>query len=378
MIPSRREFLQNTLSVGVTAGAAMQAAAAAQEHGPSGPEPRKLGLLILGGTGFLGPAVVEAALARGYEMTLFNRGRTNPDLFEGRVETLRGDRDPDKGEGLSGLRGRRWDAVIDTSGYFPRLVGASAGLLADAVGQYVFISSISVYSDNSIIGMDESGPIATMEDETLEEFGPQFEYYGPLKALCEQAAEQALPGRATTIRPGLIVGPRDPTPRFTYWPVRVRRGGDVLSPGSPNDPVQYIDVRDLADFIIQTIRQRDTGVFNATGPNAPTDIAQMLYGCKAVTGGSAEFTWVDADFLADRQINGWSDLPVWVAPRDGHEGFHRVSIARAIAAGLKSRPLAETASATLAWYDTLPADRAPKFSLTPEREAEVLAAWKAR
>ena len=216
---SRREFLQASLGAAVT-GAAAGVTPATAPPPTAAPASRKLQLLILGGTGFIGPHIVEVALARGHGITLFNRGRTNPGLFPG-LETLKGNRDPDTDEGLKALEGRSWDGAIDTSGYFPRHVGASAGLLADHARQYVFISSISVYSDNSIIDMDESGPIATMDDPTLEEFGDQFQYYGALKALCEQAAEKAMPGRVTNIRPGLIVGPRDNVPRFTYWPVRV-------------------------------------------------------------------------------------------------------------------------------------------------------------
>ena len=354
MSQTRREFLRSSLHAGVAMGVTAGSAAAAQEPQATQPSSRRLKVLILGGTGFLGPAVVEAALARGHDMTLFNRGKTNPDLFAGAVEKLRGDRDPDKGDGLTALQDCRWDAVVDTSGYYPRMVRASAELLAAAVEQYVFISSISVYSDNSIVDMDETGPIATMEDKSLEEFGEQYQYYGPLKALCEQAAEAALPGRTTNIRPGLIIGPRDQTPRFTYWPVRIARGGEVLAPGSPSDPVQYIDVRDLADFIIRTIEDRTTGEFNANGPTSPTNIAELLYGCKAVTGGDATFTWVSADFLGEHQVSGWSDLPVWIPPRDGTEGFHRVNIQKAVAAGLTARPLAETVAATLDWFWTLP------------------------
>jgi 2'-hydroxyisoflavone reductase len=377
-MPSRREFLQASLGV----GAACAAAGATPGTAPppaTKPASRKLELLILGGTGFIGPHIVDAALARGHQMTLFNRGRTNPGLFPG-LEKLQGNRDPDKDEGLTALEGRSWDGVIDTSGYFPRLVGASAGLLADTTGLYVFISSISVYSDNSIIDMDESGPLAVMDDPTLEEFGDRFQHYGALKALCEQAAENAMPGRVTNIRPGLIVGPRDNVPRFTYWPVRVERGGEVLSPGAPDDPVQYIDARDLADFVIKTVEDTTAGVFNATGPDPPTNMAELLYGCKAVTGVDARFTWVDADFLSEQGVQPWSDMPVWIPPREGYEGFHRVNIDKAIKAGLRFRPLAETVRDTLEWYHAWPADRPFPWrgGISAEREAEVLAAWHKR
>jgi len=377
-MPSRREFLQASLGAGAVGAAAGFVPGAAQPPA-SRPAAQTRDLLILGGTGFIGPHIVEAALAKGYGITLFNRGRTNPGLFR-ELESLKGNRDPDKDEGLEALKGRSWDGVIDTSGYFPRLVGASAGLLADNVGQYVFISSISVYSDNSTADMDESGPIARMDDPTLEEFGDQFQHYGALKALCEQAAEKAMPGRVTSIRPGLIVGPRDNVPRFTYWPVRVERGGEVLAPGAPDDPVQYIDGRDLADFVIRTLEDGTAGVFNANGPNTPTNMAEMLYGCKAVTGGDARFTWVNADFLGEQGIQPWSDMPVWIPPREGYEGFHRVNIDKAIKAGLRSRPLAETVRDTLAWYHAWPPDTPFPWrgGITAEREAEVLAAWHAR
>jgi 2'-hydroxyisoflavone reductase len=375
---SRREFLKVSLGAGAACAAAGITPATAQPPTTT-PASRKLDLLILGGTGFIGPHIVEAAVGRGHTMTLFNRGRTNPGLFPD-LEKLKGNRDPKKGEGLGELEGRSWDGVIDTSGYFPRMVGASAGLLAARVAQYVFVSSISVYSDNSIIDMDESGPVATMEDPTLEEFGKQFEHYGALKALCEQAAEEAMPGRVTNIRPGLIVGPGDNVPRFTYWPVRVERGGEVLSPGSPDDPVQYIDARDLAEFIIKTLENLTRGVFNVTGPNTPTNMGELLYGCKAVTGGDARFTWVNADFLAEQGIRPWSDMPVWFPPRDGFEGLHRVSCRKAIEAGLTTRPLAETVRDTLDWYHAWPPETPFPWrgGISAEREREVLDAWHQR
>jgi 2'-hydroxyisoflavone reductase len=374
-MPSRREFLQ--ASVG--AGAALSATGLTSGQPTVEPAPGGLSLLILGGTGFIGPHIVATALARGHRITLFNRGRTNPGLFPG-LEKLVGDRDPHVGAGLKALVGRSWDGAIDTSGYFPRLVGASAGLLADRVRQYVFISSISVYADNSIVDMDESGPLAELRDPTIEEFGDEFEHYGALKARCEQAAEGAMPRRVTNIRPGLIVGPGDNVPRFTYWPARVERGGEVLAPGVPTDPVQFIDARDLAEFVIKTLEEATTGVFNATGPNAPTNMGELLYGCKAVTGGDAQFTWVDADFLEAQGIQPWSDMPVWLPPREGYEGFHRINIDKAIKAGLRSRPLAETVRDTLDWYHDWPADvEFPwRGGISAEREREVLAAWHAR
>jgi 2'-hydroxyisoflavone reductase len=374
MPTTRRAFLQY-----VSAGAATVAARPLLAQAPSTPASSGLRILILGGTAFLGPQVVEAALARGHSVTLFNRGKTNPQLFPD-LEKLHGDRDPRKGEGLKALEGRTWDAVVDTSGYYPRMVRASAELLAGRIRQYIFISSISVYSDNSIVGMDESGPIGTIEDPTVETMGDQFQNYGPLKALCEQAAEAAMPGHTTSIRPGLIVGPGDRTPRFTYWPVRVERGGEVLAPGAPSDPIQFIDVRDLADFIVKVIDDRTMGTFNANGPVSPTTIGTLLETCKSVSKSDATFTWVDAGFLEQQKVSGWSDLPVWVPPTGESAGMHRGSIAKAIKAGLKSRPIEVTVQDTLTWYHGLPAEKLAslKWALTPEREAEVLAAWHAR
>jgi 2'-hydroxyisoflavone reductase len=341
---------------------------------PLAPEPillggEKLKILVLGGTGFLGPHLVEAMLQRGHTPTLFNRGKTRPGLFPD-VEKLRGDRDG----GLQPLQGRRWDAVIDTSGYVPRVVRASAELLAPNVRQYVFVSSISVYADTTTPNPDESHPVATMPDPKSEAV---MEFYGALKALCEQAVEAALPGRTTNIRPGLIVGPGDPTDRFTYWPVRVAQGGEVLAPGNPNDPVQFIDARDLAAFILTTLEKGHVGVYNATGPAEPLGIEGLLTACKTVSGSDASFTWADGEFLAAQKVEAWSDMPVWVPPVGDGIGMATTSVARAVGKGLSFRPLADTVKATLDWWATLPADRRAKLraGITREREAEVLAAW---
>ncbi len=341
---------------------------------PLAPEPVLLGgdklkILVLGGTGFLGPHLVEGMLQRGHTPTLFNRGKTRPNLFPD-VEKLRGDRDG----GLAVLQGRRWDAVIDTSGYVPRVVRASAEMLAPNVRQYVFVSSISVYADTTTPNPDETHPVATMPDPSVEEV---MEFYGALKALCEQAAEAALPGRTTNIRPGLIVGPGDPTDRFSYWPIRISQGGEVLAPGNPNDPVQVIDVRDLASFILTTLEKGHVGVYNATGPEAPLSIEAMLTACKRVSGSDATFTWASAEFLEAQQVAPWSDMPVWVPPVGDGVGMGTTSSARAIARGLTYRPLDDTIRATLDWWATLPPERRAKLraGITREREAAVLAAW---
>jgi 2'-hydroxyisoflavone reductase len=327
-------------------------------------------LLILGGTGFLGPHVVEQALARGMKVTLFNRGKTNADLFP-EVEKLRGDRDGD----LEALRGRSWDAVLDTSGYVPRIVRASAELLAPSVQHYVFISSISAYADFAKEGIHEQDPVATIEDETSEDVPA---HYGALKALCERAAEQAMPGRVANIRPGLIVGPRDNSDRFTYWPVRVARGGEVLAPGTGQDPVQLIDVRDLAAWIVHVVEKRIAGVYNAVGPAERMTMSDMLGRTRDAIGSAATFTWVDAKFLEEQGVRPWSNMPVWVPAEGDSRGMGTVNVSKAIADGLRFRPLEDTAQATLAWFQTLPAERQAKLraGVTAEREVEVLAAWK--
>jgi len=383
MDTTRRDFLRSSAAAGVwmSVGGAVSGPRAGEgpsEHPagakpPAGAPPASRSLLILGGTSFLGPQIVEAARAAGYTVTLFNRGKTRPGLFPD-LEKLRGDRNGN----LKALEGRTWDVVVDTSGYVPRHVRDSAVLLKDAVKQYIFISTISVYSDTSKPGMDETTAVGTIPDESTEKV--TGETYGPLKALCEKAAEKAMPGRVTVIRPGLIVGPEDPTDRFTYWPVRVRRGGEVLAPGSPSDPLQFIDVRDLAGWTVLTARDGTVGIFNATGPREPLPIGTLLEACKTASGSDAAFTWVDAAFLAEQKVEPWSDMPVWVPPAGDSAGFSRVSCARAIAKGLAFRPVAATVKDTLTWWATLPAERqaALKAGIKPEREIEVLKAWRAK
>ncbi len=333
-------------------------------------------LLILGGTGFLGPHTVRAALARGHEVTLFNRGKTNPHLFP-ELEKLRGDR---KSGDLAALKGRTFDAVIDTSGYFPRAVTEAAQLLVDNVDQYMFISSISVYADTSVVGLDEKGALGQIEDKTTETV--DGESYGPLKALCEQAAEAVFTGRTTNVRPGLIVGPGDPTDRFTYWPVRVARGGDVLSPGAPSDPVQLIDARDLAEWMIDAIEQRHLGDYNAVGPAEPLSVGAMLEACKQAAGSDASFVWADAEFLAEQEVMPWVNMPVWVPPEGEYAGFGTVNISRALAAGMRFRPLVDTCRDTLTWWRELPEEKRARLlegksaGISAARESEVLAAWR--
>ncbi len=323
-------------------------------------------LLILGGTAFLGQHLVEAARARGHTVTLFNRGQTNPDLFPD-VERLRGNRDGD----LTALESRRWDAVIDTSGYVPRVVRASAELLAQAVEHYTFISSLSVYASFSTPDFDENAPVGKLSIEPVEEV--TGETYGPLKALCEQAAEAAMPGRALNIRPGLLVGPHDPTDRFTYWPHRVARGGRVLAPGNPERLVQFIDARDLAVWTLHMVETGRTGTYHATGPDYPLTIGHLLETCKAASGSKAHIVWVKESCLLDGGVIPWTELPLWLPENDAsYVSFMRVNCSKAFAAGLTFRPLAETVRDTLAWDATRPAEREWHAGLKPEREAHLL------
>jgi 2'-hydroxyisoflavone reductase len=327
-------------------------------------------LLILGGTVFLGRHLVEAAQARSHEVTLFNRGQHNAALFPD-LEKLRGNRDGD----LTALQGRRWDAVIDTCGFVPRVVRASAELLADAVDHYTFISTISVYADFSQRGIGEDAPVGKLEDETTEEV--TNEAYGPLKALCEQAAERAMPGRALNIRPGLIVGPHDPTDRFTYWPHRIAQGGEVLAPGRPERQVQFIDARDLAGWTIRMVEAKQAGVYNATGPDYALTMGQVLEECKTQSGSDARFLWVDEKRLLEAGATPWMEVPLWIPESDPESaGFAATNCNKAFAAGLTFRPLAETVRDTLAWDATRPADVERKAGIKPEREAHYLQACR--
>jgi 2'-hydroxyisoflavone reductase len=358
---SRRALLASALAAGVAGSASPKAALTRKK------------ILILGGTGFLGPATVAAAQARGHQLTLFNRGKTRPGLFPN-IETLLGDRDPDKGEGLKALAGRRWDAVIDNSGYFPRQVVASAGVLAPNVGQYIFISSISVYADNSVENQDETARLGTTPDPKVEKITEQT--FGPLKALCEQAAAMALPAGTTVVRPGYIVGPDDPSGRFTYWPVRIDRGGEVLAPGSPSDPVQIIDVRDLGSWLVTVIENGTTGTFNAAGPRSRLRWGALLEACRKAAGARSTLAWVDGAWVAKR---GEEIFPIWAPYQGETKGFHTWSNARAVKAGLKFRPCAVTVKDTLAWYKTQSAGgRIRLAGPTADKEAKLLAEWRSR
>jgi nucleoside-diphosphate-sugar epimerase len=325
-----------------------------------------LKLLILGGTVFVGRHVAEQALERGHEVTLFTRGRTKPELFPG-AERLTGDRDGN----LDPLRGREWDAVIDTSGYLPRIVRDSAQLLSGAAGHYTFISSVSVYDGNGLAGTDPDSPVGTIEDETGEEI--TGESYGPLKALCEQEVERAFPGRALIVRPGLIVGPDDPTDRFAYWPARIAEGGTVLAPGSPEAATQVIDVRDLAAWLVDSTEWRTTGTFNAVGPEQRLSIGEVLARCIAVSGSDADVVWVDDRALIDAGVELWTDLPLWLGDDPDWTWMEEVDPSPAIAAGLRLRPLDETIGDTLRWHRENREDPGRAgFKMTRSRERELL------
>jgi 2'-hydroxyisoflavone reductase len=336
------------------------------------PEPKKK-VLILGGTGFIGPHIVRALVARGHTVTLFNRGKTHAELFP-ELEKLHGDRDGK----LDALRGRKWDAVIDPSGFVPRIVKMSADLLAPSVDQYIFISTISVYKTLDRPGLDETAPVEPIDDPTNEDVKT---HYGALKALSEQAAAQSMPGRVAAVRPGLIIGPGDPTGRFTHWPWRLAQGGEVLAPGDGTTRVQYIDARDLAKWLALVVERRTMGTYNALGPAQPITMKEVVDACNAAAGNKATVTWVDAQFLDKQEVHGWSDMPLWIDPVGEMAGFGTQSNARAVAAGLTFRPILDTAKDTLAWLATLPdAERTKVASsgISAEREQKVLAAWKAR
>ncbi|HEY5949491.1 MAG TPA: NAD-dependent epimerase/dehydratase family protein [Kofleriaceae bacterium] len=336
----------------------------------------KKSILVLGGTGFIGPHIITAALARGHQVTMFNRGKTHPELFPD-VEKLRGDRDGK----LEALSGRKWDTVVDTSGYVPRIVKMSAELLAPNVKQYIFISSISVYADGAPVNADESAPLEKLQDPTSEDIkGNDFKNYGALKALSEQAAEAAMPGRVAALRPGLIIGPGDMTGRFTHWPTRLAEGGDVLCPGDGTTPVQFIDGRDLAAWIVHLAEKNIVGTMNALGPEKRFTMKELIDQVNAAVGNKATPVWVDAKFLEKYEVSGWQDMPVWLPNEGAYAGFGTTSNARALKAGIRFRPVGDSAKDTLAWLATLPEDDRKKFrssGIKREKEDKVLAAWKA-
>lgn len=371
---SRRSFLG--------AGASLAAAAPLPLFHTLGRAKKKI--LILGGTAFVGPAVVRTALAKGHEITLFNRGRTNPKLFP-EVEKLQGQRRrprpgrpadrPDPAQDLKALVGRKWDAVVDTSGYFTGEVEDVCKVLAGNVGQYVYISSLSVYSDleKNDKAVDEQSPLCDLADKYVQDFGAAFANYGGLKRYCEEAAAAAFPGKATLVRPGYIVGPEDPTDRFSAWPARIVRGGECLAPGAQDNDLQFVDVRDLGEWIVHLIEQEITGPLNAVGFDGAISVAEFLHTAKGTLNHKCSFTWVSDEFLEANKVSPWEEMTCWTPKaKNGHS-----SNQRAIAAGAKFRPIAETIRDTAAWLQNGRDPKAPwRAGMKPEREAELLAAWR--
>lgn len=323
-------------------------------------------LLILGGTRFLGRHLVDAAQHAGHTVTLFHRGEGGCTRYP-EVEHIHGDRDG----GLDLLGGRRWDAVVDTCGYVPRLVRASARFLADAAGHYTFVSSISVYRDFTA-GLDESAPVAALDDPSVEEITEAT--YGGLKALCEREALDAFPGRALVVRSGLIVGPYDPTDRFTYWVRRVSTGGSVLVPAPPHRPLQFIHAGDLAAWILRAAEAGAAGIMNATGPETPVPMERLLETCREAAGSRAAWVWADEAFLKEKGVVFWKDVPLCIEIAD--MGILAVDISRAVAAGLRVRPLIRTVRETLAWDLGRPPGTELRAGLSASREAALLRALR--
>jgi 2'-hydroxyisoflavone reductase len=371
----RRDFLHTAAALGAPALGANPRPAWAADVAPKD----KLRILILGGTGFTGPHQVRYALERGHHVTLFNRGR-RPQPWPGDVVELTGDRNTGD---LKSLESGEWDVCIDNPTTLPFWVRDAGRVLKGRVRQFVFISTVSVYAANDKADQDESAPTAAYAGadamaETQDALGRNMALYGPLKAASEAESRRQFGERTTIIRPGLIVGPGDETDRFTYWPVRLARGGEVLAPGDGSDAVQFIDARDLAEWTIRMCESGTTGTFNATGPARMLTTREMLAGIGAALRSDAQLTWVPTAFLEAQQVSAWTDLPVWVPGEGESAGFARRDIGRALKAGLAFRPLATTAVDTLAWFRAQPAGRQlkPRTGLTPEREAEVLARWK--
>jgi 2'-hydroxyisoflavone reductase len=326
-------------------------------------------LLVLGGTGFIGPHLVRYAAARGHRVTIFTRGRHQADLPNG-VEHLTGDRNGH----LDALVGRRWDAVVDDSATNPDYVHQSAQLLKDSVGRYLFTSSTGVYYPYLKRGLDESD-LPHLDVKDPKDFS---ETYGVAKARCEREVQDAFGNRALVVRPTYIVGPGDTSDRFPYWPVRLAKGGEVLAPGRQDDPVQFIDVRDLSEWMVRLLEDGRSGVYNAVGPKERLTMPEFLDRAKEALHADARFTRVDDyDFLAAQGID--EAIP-WARLAGNDDGMMSIRNAKAIADGLTFRPLAATVRDTLAWWPSVPAARRenPKFTITPEKEATALAAWHGR
>jgi len=366
----RRRFLKTSLLGSAAVAAGCTTDVSTEVEVPANPW-RPLRMLILGGTGFIGPHMVREALRRGHEVSLFNRGRTNDELFPD-LELLVGDRN----NRLEALEGGKWDAVVDNSGYVPRYVEDSARLLVSSVSHYLFISTISVYADLSN-PIDENTVVGTLDDETVEEVTDQT--FGPMKALCEKRVlSQFGTNRTTILRPTYICGPGDRTDRYTYWPVRTMRGGEMLWPGTPDDDIQMIDVRDLANFTVDCLEQKITGTFNTVTAAGSFKMGHLLEDTLAVTGADMMPTWVDTDFIAAENVGEEGGLPIWESPVGEAANLAKVDGSRAAAAGLRNRPTRETARDTISWWKTLPEDRRGKLraGLSADKEARLLALWR--
>jgi len=385
MSTSRKDFLRLSAAGALGLGIGPEGLLASQGRAPSASldrwlqpsltkqeAPRRLEVLILGGTGFIGPFQVRSALDRGHNVTLFNRGSGRA-MFP-YLETLVGDRNGD----YESLRGGRWDVVIDNATSRPDWVEMAADFLKDSVDQFMFVSSRSAYSDVTRVPMTSEAPTWTYESAGLSR-GDRLTY-GLAKAESERTAERIMPGRVTVVRPGLIIGPGDETDRFTYWPMRIDRGGEILAPGDGTDPIQIIDVRDFTDFMVKLGEDTTMGMFNCVGPRTPRPVAELLYGIRAVTTTEASFTWVPTEFLAEQGVRPYGEMPVWRPPTPGSEGFAQFDLTPEVEAGLTFRPLADTARDTLEYHYSRPAERQAAFraGISAERELEVLAAWHAR
>jgi 2'-hydroxyisoflavone reductase len=377
MSTTRRKFLKLSGMAGGSLGLGLIPGVSALTRGDTKHAAKSLRILILGGTGFTGPQQVRYALNRGHKVTVFNRGRTHPGELPKEAEQLIGDRNGK----LDALKGRTWDVCIDNPTTLPVWVRDAAEILKGNVDRYVFISTISVYADTSKIGMDENAPLAKyagadpLKETNATMRANNFALYGPLKAVSEVEAEKWFPGKTLIVRPGYIVGPGDESDRFTYWPVRVERGGEVLAPGTPADPIQLIDARDLAEWTIRMVEQGTVGSFNAVGPKSKLGMGHMLDEIKKATNSDARFTWVDDKFLTSEKII--DDIPIWTSRHGTEIGYSTMNINKAVINGLTFRPISDTTKATLDWFRKQPTERQLKMraGIKAEKEAEVLAAW---
>ena len=374
MKSSRREFILKSGAAAAALGLGMSYANSSTNKKIKKAK-KSLKILILGGTAFTGPHLIKHAMDRGHSISIFNRGKTKPTVHKAmfdKVEQLIGDRN----DNLEALKGRQWDAVIDNYAVYPRWVRQATDILKGNVDTYLFTSTLSVHESFSKRGLNEDDPVGTTDTPDLEDMS----LYGPLKALSEQVARDAFKERAIIVRPHLIVGPGDTTDRFTYWAARVKKGGEILAPGSLSRPVQYIDARDLSKFMIHLIENRTVGTFSGVGPLAELSMAELLYGMRAVVSNDISFTWVDQQFLIDNKVNPWMEMTTWMAEGGEFDGFGSFSNSKSVKAGLTYRPLAETVKDTLTWWEALSKERkaSPNAGLDSKKERQVLNAWNSK